>query len=91
MEAEFTRYGLDKYRILVGYLQLLGGIGLLVGLKIPLILTVSAGGLSLLMLMGFLVRIKMKDSFLLSLPSFLFMILNCYIFLLALRLVNLPK
>lgn len=87
MQAEFERYGLDKFRALTGYLQLLGGVGLLIGLKIPLILSISAAGLSLLMLMGFAVRIKIGDSFLLSMPSFLFMLLNLYIFLASLHVL----
>jgi uncharacterized membrane protein YphA (DoxX/SURF4 family) len=80
MQVEFERYGLNKFRALTGYLQLLGGIGLLVGLKIAPILSISSAGLSLLMLMGFVVRVKIKDSVLLSAPSFLFMLLNAYIF-----------
>jgi len=87
MRAEFKRYGLDKFRTLTGYLQVLGGAGLLVGLKVPLISSISSAGLSLLMLMGFAVRLKLKDGFLLSMPSFLFMLLNLYIFLASIRLL----
>jgi uncharacterized membrane protein YphA (DoxX/SURF4 family) len=78
---EFERFGLKNYRILVGVLELLGGIGLLVGLIIPIILSISAGGLALLMLLGFGVRLKMKDGFWISFPSLFFMILNFYVFL----------
>ena len=87
MRAEFKRYGLDKYRPLTGYLQVLGGAGLLVGLKVPLISSISSAGLSLLMLMGFAVRLKIRDGFLLSLPSFLFMLLNLYIFFASMHLL----
>ena len=79
MKEEFNRYGLDKFRNLVGSLQLLGGAGLLIGIIWQPILIISSGGLALLMLIGFGVRIKMKDGFLLSLPAFVFMILNMYI------------
>ncbi len=79
MKEEFDRYGLDKFRNLVGSLQILGGIGLLIGLLSPIILVISSGGLAVLMLMGFAVRLKMKDGLLLSLPSFFFMLLNIYI------------
>jgi len=87
MQAEFERYGLAKFRILTGCLQLLGGIGLLVGIKIPFILSFSAAGLTLLMLMGFAVRVKIKDSLLLSMPSFLFMLSNLYIFLISVHIL----
>ncbi len=79
MKEEFARYNLDKFRNLIGCLQLLGGIGLLIGLIWHPALTISSGGLALLMLIGFGVRVKMKDGFLESLPSFTFMILNGYI------------
>lgn len=79
MKEEFERYGLDKFRGLIGVLQLLGGSGLLLGLVWHLILVIASGGLALLMLIGFLVRVKMKDGFLQSMPSFIFMLVNAYI------------
>jgi uncharacterized membrane protein YphA (DoxX/SURF4 family) len=87
MQEEFDRYGLNKFRNLVGGLQLLGGIGLLAGQLWQPILVVSSGGLAVLMLMGFIVRVKMKDGFLPSLPSFIFMILNAYICMRAVGVV----
>ena len=80
MKEEFERYNLAKFRSLIGFLQLLGGLGLLIGMLWNPILIVSAGGLALLMLIGFGVRIKMKDGLLDSLPSFIFMLINGYIF-----------
>lgn len=79
LKDEFKRYGLEKFGPLTATLQILGAVGLLVGLKIPLILSVASGGLALLMLLGFGVRLKIKDGFWLSLPSFLFALLNGYI------------
>ncbi|MFP5082061.1 DoxX family protein [Pedobacter sp. JCM 36344] len=79
MKEEFERYGLDKFRGLVGVLQLLGGLGLLLGLVWNPILVIASGGLALLMLIGFVIRVKMKDSFLQSMPSFIFMLVNGYI------------
>ncbi|MDF1816348.1 MAG: DoxX family protein [Verrucomicrobiales bacterium] len=79
MAAEFERYGLAKYRIVTGTLQLLGGAGLLLGLIAPLVGLVAAGGLTLQMLLGFGVRLKIRDSLLLASPAFSFMILNGWI------------
>lgn len=87
MKEEFERYDLVKFRKLTGYLQLLGGVGLLVGLIWKPALILSSGGLSLLMLIGFGVRVKMKDRFLECLPSFIFMVINGYICLAALGLL----
>ncbi|MBD1391599.1 DoxX family protein [Mucilaginibacter glaciei] len=86
MKEEFERYGLNQLRKLVGCLQLLGGSGLLIGFAWHLALIIASGGLSLLMLLGFGVRLKMKDGFWESMPSFLFMLLNGYICLVALGL-----
>ncbi len=84
MRNEFKRFELEKFTALTGILELLGGIGLLVGLKVGFILLVSSGGLALLMLLGFGVRIKVKDGFWFSFPSLFFMILNLYVFIVAL-------
>ncbi|MEX0598891.1 MAG: hypothetical protein WD512_20575 [Candidatus Paceibacterota bacterium] len=83
MQNEFKRFKLEKFTILTGVLELLGGIGLLVGLKYSFILLISSGGLALLTLLGLGVRIKVKDSFWLSFPAFFFMVLNLFIFLTA--------
>jgi len=81
MQNEFKRFELERFTRLVGLLEILGGIGLLVGLKFQLILLIASGGLAILMLLGFGVRLKMKDGLWLSFPSIFFMFLNVYIFL----------
>ena len=79
LKIEFERFGLPKYRIMVGILQLLGASGIILGLFFPLLGILAAAGLALLMMAGFITRIKIKDSFIETLPSFFFMILNGYI------------
>ncbi|MDC0008154.1 DoxX family protein [bacterium] len=81
MRDEFKRYGLtDSQRKLTGILQIIGGLGLAVGYFLSIYLLVFAAfGLSLLMIMGFGVRLKIKDSILQSLPSLIFAIVNAYI------------
>jgi hypothetical protein len=75
--SEFKRYGLPTYRKLTGFLQLLGAIGLLIGLYYtPILLLLASSGLCLLMLSGFIVRIKIKDNFIESAPAFIFWALN---------------
>jgi uncharacterized membrane protein YphA (DoxX/SURF4 family) len=83
MQADFHRFGLDNLRILTGILEILGGAGLLVGLKWRPALWLSAAGLALLMLIAFGVRLKMRDSVIQSTPSFLLVLLNVYILFLA--------
>jgi len=83
MRNEFKRFGLEKFATLTGTLELLGGVGMLVGLKFNFILIISSGGLALLMLLGFGVRLKIKDGFWLTMPSLFFMLLNLYVFLIT--------
>ena len=84
MKSEFKRFSLEKQGMLVAILEVLGAVGLLVGLAVHPILLVSAGGLALLMLLGVAVRLKIGDSVLVCLPAFTFMVLNAYIFYKAL-------
>jgi hypothetical protein len=58
---------------------LTGAAGLVLGLLYPLIGVLAAAGLSVLMMAGFLTRIKLKDNFLQTLPSFFFVVVNVYI------------
>lgn len=80
MFQEFKRFGLINFRKATGVLQLLGAIGLMAGYFSSILTLVASAGLALLMLLGFLVRLKIKDSVLVSLPAFAFMLLNLYIF-----------
>jgi hypothetical protein len=80
MFQEFKRFGLSNFRELTGILQIIGAIGLLMGYFYPVLILVASAGLALLMLLGFLVRLKIKDGWVVSLPSFAFMLLNLYIF-----------
>jgi uncharacterized membrane protein YphA (DoxX/SURF4 family) len=83
MKSEFERFDLKDLGIFVIILEILGALGLLVGLFFKPFLLLSSAGLAILMLLGVLVRIKSKDSFLVSLPALFFMILNGYIFYLG--------
>ena len=70
MATEFIRFGLTKsQRQGTGVLQILGALGILAGTIYP-----SIG----LMLLGFGVRLKIKDSFVQSFPSFLMLVLNLW-------------
>ena len=81
MKAEFKRFGLERLGTVTAYLELLGGVGLLLGLYNYKLSIISSGGLALLMFCGIIVRIKIRDSFLLTLPALLYFLLNLYIFL----------
>ena len=78
---EFYRYGLSEYRQIVGFFELLGGIGCIVGIFDKRILMLSTIGLSVLMILGVTLRIKINDTFIQTLPAFLYFIVNAIIFM----------
>lgn len=80
MVSEFERFGLSRFRRIVGALELLGGVGLLVAYAYPPLLLVASGGLTLLMLLGVATRIRVGDSALETLPAFAFLLLNGFVF-----------
>jgi len=80
MRSEFIRYGLSKYRPLVGVLQIIGALSLIIGyFYLPMLAFVASLGLSVLMILGFAVRLKIKDTTLQSSPSLIYCILNVII------------
>lgn len=83
MRLEFQRYGLTRQRSLVGALQLLGGVGVLVGITVYLpILPFALAGLFLLMVLGVMVRIRIRDPFRQLLPAAAFAMLNLFLLIL---------
>ena len=76
MEAEFSRYGLSDVRRLVGVLEILGGVGVIAGLFVAPLGVLAALGLSVLMLLGLVVRIRLRDAPRLMVPAALLCVLN---------------
>ena len=80
MKGEFERFNLKHLGLFIIVLEILGALGLLAGLYFKPLLLLASGGLSLLMFLGFLIRFKLKDSLLVSLPALFYMFLNGFIF-----------
>ena len=80
MKNEFKRFGLEKLGLLTIIIELIGASGLLIGLLFKPILIISSLGLALLMFLGMIVRIRLKDSIWVCLPALFYMGLNIYIF-----------
>jgi uncharacterized membrane protein YphA (DoxX/SURF4 family) len=81
MPGEFARYGLAHLRVLTGVLEVLAGIGLIVGLWWPLALRVSSAGLALLMLCALVARIRVRDTVQLWVPALTLLVVNAWILL----------
>lgn len=89
MAKEFERFGLSKnQRTITGVFQLIGGSGLGLGYYLLLPLAAfSAFGLALLMFLGFMVRLKIKDSVVLAAPALMYALLNLYLGLLFFKVI----
>jgi hypothetical protein len=79
MTHEFARFGLARFRVLVGALEVLGGTGLLLGLWYLPLLAASAAGLAVLMALGVGVRIRLHDGVLLTMPALVLFVVNGYL------------
>ena len=88
MIDEFKRYNLSKFRVTVGIFELLGGIGLFVGLQVPIIYVISVIGLILLMAMGYIVRSRLGDGFVQKLPALSLMVICMYLLINFLRITK---
>ena len=80
MIFEYNRWGYKKFRKIIALLQFLGGIGLLIGMQFPLLLTIVSALLTLMMIIAVYVRIRIKDNIINTLPAILYAILNFVIF-----------
>ena len=80
MVAEFKRYGLAPFRVLTGGLQLAASLGIIVGHFYRPLLLISAGGLTVMMFLAVITRVRIKDPLSAALPAFALGVLNCFIF-----------
>ena len=85
MKSEFVRFGLSKFGTLTAVLEIVGALGLLIGLLYDSILLLSSGGLALLMFLGVIVRLKIKDGLWASSPALFYFGLNLFIFIETLK------
>ena len=85
--AEFERYRLARWRVLVGSLEIAGAVGLLAGqVFFPLKIAASAG-LFLLMLCGLWARWRIRDPWYALVPAFVLGVMNLFICLSALGIL----
>jgi hypothetical protein len=79
MRRDFERFGLSRFRTLVGTLEVLGALGLVVGQFWPALVPLSAGGLALMMFLGVAARVRVLDSLVQTLPALVLMCVNLFI------------
>ena len=67
--GEFERYGMPAVRQLVGILEILGGTAVILGLAIAPLGALAAAGLTALMVLGLIVRLRVHDAPRLMVPA----------------------
>lgn len=79
--AEFERYRLARWRVLVGSLEVAGALGLIAGWWFPPLQTAAAAGLFALMVCGLWARWRIRDPWYAMLPAFVLAVVNLLIVL----------
>ena len=85
MKDEFSRWGVQKYRILISCIQLSSGFSLLLSFFYPFLVIYCSSIFFTMMLGAIFVRIRIKDSFLDTLPALLYFFLNAIILYIELQ------
>ena len=85
MKDEFSRWGVQKYRILISFIQLSSGLSLLLSFFYPFLVIYCSFIFFTMMLGAIFVRIRIKDSFLDTLPALLYFFLNAIILYIELQ------
>lgn len=85
--AEFERYRLARWRVLVGSLEIAGAVGLLAGQVFPPLKIAASAGLFLLMLCGLWARWRIRDPWYALVPAFVLGVMNLFICLSALGIL----
>jgi hypothetical protein len=85
--AEFERYRLARWRVLVGLLEIAGALGLLAGQFFPPLKIAASAGLFLLMLCGLWARWRIRDPWYALVPAFVLGAMNLFICLSALGIL----
>lgn len=88
MVAEFERFGLSRLRRLTGALEVLGALGLLAGYWIEPLVPAASGGLVLLMGLGVITRVRVRDSVVETFPALVLLLVNLWIFWHSMRLAS---
>jgi hypothetical protein len=71
---------LTRFRRLVGLLEVLGALGLLGSLVVPLLVFPSTAGLALLMALGVITRVRVRDPWIDAIPAGVPMVTNLFLF-----------
>lgn len=77
---EFERYGMSPWRKLTGALQIASCLGLILGFYVPIFTSFAALLLTVMMFVAVLVRLRLRDSVLLTTPAVLYFLMSLFLF-----------
>jgi uncharacterized membrane protein YphA (DoxX/SURF4 family) len=86
MAAEFERFGLSRFRRLTGALEVVGALGLLAGYLFAPLVPAASAGLTLLMVLGVITRVRVRDPLVEILPAIVLLLINVFILAHSIRL-----
>ncbi len=81
MISEYYRWGYQNQRLILCSCQISGGLGLIIGLAFPLMLSLASFLLMCMMIVAVLLRKKLKDRLVQKLPALFYALLNLFIFI----------
>ena len=76
MAIEFERYGFSDKRVFIAVSQILGALGLLMGLIMPIIGILTSAGFTVQMVSAWVVRRRIGDAFQQSLPAVVYLAIS---------------
>ncbi|MFT7463725.1 MAG: hypothetical protein ACI9EF_002072 [Pseudohongiellaceae bacterium] len=79
MVDEFARLGMSSLRLLTGWLEIAGALGLLAALVWPVLLVPAAVGLVLLMVSAVMVRVRAGDTLVQMMPAVALIAMNAFL------------
>ena len=85
LKAEFERYGMPAFRRFVGVMEVLGGTAVILGLALAPLGAFAAAGLTAMMTLGLIVRIRIHDAPRLMVPAASLGALNALLVVMFLR------
>lgn len=81
MAAEFERFSVARFRILIGLLEVAGGLGVVFSFLYPPLMILSASGLFLLMVSVVIMRLRLKDPLVELVPALVLALITAYLVL----------
>ncbi len=69
LQEEFSRYGMPGVRTFVGVMEMAGGAAVMLGLAFAPLGALAAAGLTVLMILGLILRIRLRDAPRLMVPA----------------------